>query len=778
MRKSYLVFLPFIYGVQILSAPHTAFAYSYISHPGTSAVEVDPTVIGEEPPPPPPQDQPAVVQDQAPGQTSVPAQVPAQTRAAPPSQAAAPMKLPVQQIAPPVSVQQAVSPSPVQGGSVASDETTPAQPVTPVEPAPLQKKLPRPFFTATSLAQSDEPAAQAPAAAPASNVVDIPAGVEGTPVAPIQLNKAPVTTVQSQHSGLTQPSRLNPAEVKQTAPAPAKAIPSIPPEPTVVWQPAPKVLQATETAQAPQPTQPAAPVRIIPVTPKPVEAAIPAELPAPVPAAPVAPTATPPSAIVKYIKMPAKLVTPLPHPAPEEAGAIVAQPATATTPANVALVPPQAAATSPTAPETTPAPAATKPAAPKPAAITWAEPKPAAVPAPIVQKQPETVSSTPAPVIPAPTPAPVTQRAPAVTSTPVQTSATATVENKPSVPSTPVPAVTAPKAVAAKAPSVTLKPVVSTPAEPKADAVIVDQAPSSESLTPAKTAPVAPTAPAPKSAAITPPVLNPAAKAADKTESIDAEAPASAVVKSAKTDETVENIDADTPAPAASKPSKMAAPVAKQSQTPEKNIDTSDSAPPSADVKQATPKQVATIKNVASAPALPVTPVVAKPIDADASAPPAPAKDKTQTASLTPDETKTSVPDVAKTAETKHSDTAPVAASAPQDKAADKTPAVPSMSDLTLPFETTSSTLSAEAQKKLDGLARQVQGMGDLRLQIRGFAKGNDQSSERRMALSRVLVVRSYLMDKGIKPDRLDVQALGSETDKTPVDRVDIVFTR
>jgi len=105
--------------------------------------------------------------------------------------------------------------------------------------------------------------------------------------------------------------------------------------------------------------------------------------------------------------------------------------------------------------------------------------------------------------------------------------------------------------------------------------------------------------------------------------------------------------------------------------------------------------------------------------------------------------------------------------------------AVPSLSDLSLDFDATSSTLSPQVQQKLDGLANQIKDT-DMRLQIRGFAKGDDsdQSSARRMALSRALSVRSYLMDKGIKPVRLDVRALGSETDQMPIDRVDLVFVR
>ena len=77
-------------------------------------------------------------------------------------------------------------------------------------------------------------------------------------------------------------------------------------------------------------------------------------------------------------------------------------------------------------------------------------------------------------------------------------------------------------------------------------------------------------------------------------------------------------------------------------------------------------------------------------------------------------------------------------------------------------------------------MMKQLQDTGEKRLEIRGFAKGDDtdQSSARRMALARALSVRSYLMGKGIKPVRLDVRALGSETDRMPIDRVELVFEK
>lgn len=106
-------------------------------------------------------------------------------------------------------------------------------------------------------------------------------------------------------------------------------------------------------------------------------------------------------------------------------------------------------------------------------------------------------------------------------------------------------------------------------------------------------------------------------------------------------------------------------------------------------------------------------------------------------------------------------------------------PVVPSLSDLTLPFDGSESTLNAQQQQKLDAIAAEME-TGGNRLQVRAYATGEDgtTSSARRIALSRALAVRSYLMDKGIKPARVDVRALGADTDKSPVDRVDLIFAR
>lgn len=108
-------------------------------------------------------------------------------------------------------------------------------------------------------------------------------------------------------------------------------------------------------------------------------------------------------------------------------------------------------------------------------------------------------------------------------------------------------------------------------------------------------------------------------------------------------------------------------------------------------------------------------------------------------------------------------------------------PVVPTLADLTLDFAGNSSDLTAQAQRKLDAVIVQLNDSTEGRLQVRGYASGDGSTATaRRIALSRVLAVRSYLMDKGIKPARVDVHARGALTDgdTRAADRVDLIFAR
>lgn len=103
---------------------------------------------------------------------------------------------------------------------------------------------------------------------------------------------------------------------------------------------------------------------------------------------------------------------------------------------------------------------------------------------------------------------------------------------------------------------------------------------------------------------------------------------------------------------------------------------------------------------------------------------------------------------------------------------------VPTMADLTLEFAGTSSDLTPETQQKLVNIIPLLQESKARRLAVHAYAAGEDGSktSARRISLSRALAVRSFLMDNGVEPTRVDVRALGLETDRKPLERVDLVF--
>ncbi|MBW7912050.1 MAG: OmpA family protein, partial [Alphaproteobacteria bacterium] len=100
--------------------------------------------------------------------------------------------------------------------------------------------------------------------------------------------------------------------------------------------------------------------------------------------------------------------------------------------------------------------------------------------------------------------------------------------------------------------------------------------------------------------------------------------------------------------------------------------------------------------------------------------------------------------------------------------------------ELTLEFDGTSSDLTADTQQKLVNIIPHLRESKARRLAVHAYASGEDGSktSARRISLSRALAVRSFLMDNGVEPTRVDVRALGLETDRKPLERVDLVFAR
>lgn len=103
---------------------------------------------------------------------------------------------------------------------------------------------------------------------------------------------------------------------------------------------------------------------------------------------------------------------------------------------------------------------------------------------------------------------------------------------------------------------------------------------------------------------------------------------------------------------------------------------------------------------------------------------------------------------------------------------------VPTLSDLTVVFSGESIDIDLDGVRKLDGVFEELNTNENRRLHIHAYASGidGDIGSARSIALSRGLAVRKYLIDKGLRPAQLKVKAYGSQTDRTPVDRTDLIF--
>lgn len=115
----------------------------------------------------------------------------------------------------------------------------------------------------------------------------------------------------------------------------------------------------------------------------------------------------------------------------------------------------------------------------------------------------------------------------------------------------------------------------------------------------------------------------------------------------------------------------------------------------------------------------------------------------------------------------------------------DKTPRMPPRAQnaenafLSVPFMPGDEKASPDILARLDNeVLPLLQKNPNWRIQIQAFSSpDNDiRSSARRTALSRALSVREYLISKGIEAPRMDIRALGMETDRDPLDRIDLVF--
>jgi outer membrane protein OmpA-like peptidoglycan-associated protein len=96
--------------------------------------------------------------------------------------------------------------------------------------------------------------------------------------------------------------------------------------------------------------------------------------------------------------------------------------------------------------------------------------------------------------------------------------------------------------------------------------------------------------------------------------------------------------------------------------------------------------------------------------------------------------------------------------------------------DVSFIFEAESAELSELAQTELRSLADSLRGSNESRVQVLGFAsaEGSSEDMARKLALSRALKVRTFLIDAGVPSARIQVRSLGHKADGGPANRVDI----
>ena len=95
-------------------------------------------------------------------------------------------------------------------------------------------------------------------------------------------------------------------------------------------------------------------------------------------------------------------------------------------------------------------------------------------------------------------------------------------------------------------------------------------------------------------------------------------------------------------------------------------------------------------------------------------------------------------------------------------------------------FGASESALPKAAQAPLATLAAALGHDETLRLQLKAYAGGDDDSASqaRRLSLSRALAVRSELIEQGVRSTRIDVRALGNKSENGTSDRVDVILVQ
>ena len=123
---------------------------------------------------------------------------------------------------------------------------------------------------------------------------------------------------------------------------------------------------------------------------------------------------------------------------------------------------------------------------------------------------------------------------------------------------------------------------------------------------------------------------------------------------------------------------------------------------------------------------------------------------------------------------------------APVGTPAVKAPVVPAVPEvkpqlISMEYKPTISDIQADQKTIVDtNVLPKLKAEASSRLQILSYASASKdgQSSARRISLARGLSLRGYLLEKGVEPGRIDIRALGDNTEEKPLDRIDLLVIK
>ncbi|MGN7501500.1 MAG: OmpA family protein [Alphaproteobacteria bacterium] len=98
---------------------------------------------------------------------------------------------------------------------------------------------------------------------------------------------------------------------------------------------------------------------------------------------------------------------------------------------------------------------------------------------------------------------------------------------------------------------------------------------------------------------------------------------------------------------------------------------------------------------------------------------------------------------------------------------------------ITFLFNQGYTALNDEVKKRLnDDVIDALKSYPDMRIEIKSFAEPIDDSpsSARRTSLARALAIRDHILNHNIASHRMDLRALGQQTNKLPIDRIEIIL--